>query len=256
MSRAWAIYRREIAYFFNSPVAYAVITVFLLISGYIFYYLLARFNQLSVQLMQNPVAAMQMSLTQGVIQPLFGNISMILVLMLPLLTMHLLSEERRSGTAELLFTFPISDWDAILGKYFATATVFAVMLAMTFVYPALLRHYASPEFGPVVSGYIGLLLMGLAFIAMGMFFSSLGDNQLVAGVTTFGCGLAFLVVGWIVPFVSTDAAKVLSQLSILEHLNGFAKGAVDTNDVVFYLNFIALFLFLCSRVLDSNRWRG
>lgn len=256
MNKMVAIYRRELSFFFSSTVAYAVIFVFLLLAGYFFYNLLAYFNLVSVRAMQNPLSGAGPGLTASVTQPLFGNLSVILLLILPLLTMRLLSEERKSGTAELLFTYPISDWDAILGKYLATATVYAVMLGMTLLYPAVLTRYASPEAGPIVTGYIGLFLLGLSFIAMGLFFSSLGDNQLVAGVATFGCGLLFLLIGWITPFVPDAAAAVINQISILEHFANFSKGVIDTTDVVYYVNFIALFLFLSARVLDSNRWRG
>ena len=256
LSRMGAIFRRELLYFFNSTVAYVVITVFVLIAGYFFYNLLGYFNLASVQAMQNPAAVSGLNLTEGVVRPLFGNISILLILILPLLTMRLLSEERRSGTAELLFTFPISDWDAILGKYFAALTVYATMLALTALYPLLLYKYASPEPGPILTGYLGLFLIGAAFIAMGLFFSSLSESQLVAGVSTFGCGLLFLIIAWLTPFVSATAAGVLSQLSILEHFDSFSKGVLDTNDVVYYLNFAVFFLFLASRVLDSNRWRS
>jgi ABC-2 type transport system permease protein len=256
MSRMSAIYRRELMYFFNSTVAYVVITVFVLVAGYFFYNLLGYFNLASVQAMQNPAAAGGLSLTEGVVRPLFGNISIILLLVLPLLTMRLLSEERKSGTAELLFTFPISDWDVLLGKYLATMTVYAVMLGFTLLYPLLLYKYATPELGPVLTGYLGLFLIGAAYIAMGMFFSSMSENQLVAGVSTFGCGLLFLVIAWLSPFVSPAAATVLAQLSIIEHYDSFSKGVLDSNDIVYYLNFTAFFLFLSSRVLDSNRWRS
>lgn len=256
MSKMMAIYRRELAYFFNSPVAYAVITVFLLSSGYFFYNLLAYFNLVAIQVMQNPLTAGTLNLTAGVVQPLFGNIAGILLLILPLLTMRLLSDERRTGTAELLFTFPISDWDAILGKYLATLTVYVVMLGLTVLYPLLLYKYSTPELGPIITGYLGLTLIGAAFIAMGLFFSSLGESQLVAGVSTFGCGLLFLLIGWITPFVSPAMASVLNQLSILEHFDSFSKGILDSNDVTYYVLFVVFFLFLSSRVLDSNRWRS
>lgn len=256
MSRITAIYRRELLYFFNSTVAYVVITVFVLMTGYFFYNLLGYFNLASIQAMQNPAGARGLNITEGVIRPLFGNISIILILILPLLTMRLLSEERRSGTAELLFTFPISDWDVLLGKYMATMTVYAVMLALTALYPMLVYKYASPEPGPILTGYLGLFLIGAAYIAMGLFFSTLSDNQLVAGVSTFGCGLLFLVIAWLSPFVSPSAAAVLGQLSIIEHHESFSQGVLDTNDAVYYLNFTAFFLFLSSRVLDSNRWRS
>jgi ABC-2 type transport system permease protein len=130
------------------------------------------------------------------------------------------------------------------------------MLGITVLFPLILKKYGSPEPGPIFSGYLGLFLMGMAFISMGLFFSSLGENQIVAGISTFGFGLLFLILGWITPFVSTTFGKVLNQLSILEHFNSFSKGIIDTNDVIYYLNFSAFFLFLSSRVLESNRWRS
>ncbi len=184
MTRVAAIYRRELLFFFNSGAAYAVMTVFVLLAGYFFYNLLAYFNLASIETMQNPVGARGLSLTENVVRPLFGNISVVILLILPLLTMRLFSEERKSGTAELLFTYPISDWDAILGKYLAAVTVHASMLALTVLYPLLLAKYTSPEPGPILTGYLGLFLIGAAYIAMGLFFSSLSENQLVAGVAT------------------------------------------------------------------------
>jgi ABC-2 type transport system permease protein len=256
LSRAAAIYRRELAYFYNSVVAYIVTTVFVLLAGYFFYNLVGFFNLASMRVMQNPVAAQQLSLTESVLQPLFANMSVVLLLIVPMVTMRLLSEERKMGTAELLFTYPISDWDAIIGKYFAAVTVVTGMIAITAVFPLLLRSYASPEWGPVITGYAGLVLLGMAYTALGLFFSSISENQIVAGVLTFGASLLFVIVGWISPFVSASAARVISQVSVLDHFGGFSKGIVDSNDVVYYFNFSVFFLFLCSRVLESNRWRS
>ncbi|UCG51257.1 MAG: ABC transporter permease [Candidatus Latescibacterota bacterium] len=251
-----AIYRRELAFFYNSIIAYIVMMMFSLLAGYFFYNLLAFFNLASVRVMQNPIASQQLSLTEGVLQPLFGNLSIVLLLIMPMLTMRLLSEERKTGTAELLFTYPISDWDAILGKYFAAVTVLLTMLGLTLVFPALLGNHADPEWGAVVTGYLGLLLLGMAFIAMGLFFSSLTENQIVAGILAFGFSLFFLIIGWIGPFVSSGTAKVIVQISILEHFHSFSRGMINTNDVVYYVSFSVFFLFLCSRVLESNRWRS
>ncbi|HEX5132955.1 MAG TPA: ABC transporter permease [Candidatus Krumholzibacteria bacterium] len=256
MGKTYALYRRELAYYFQSPVAYAVIAVFVLLAGYFFYNLLGYFNLTSIQAMQNPLQARSLSLTTSVLQPLFGNMSAVLLLLLPLLTMRLFTEERRSGSAELLFTYPVTDWNVIMGKFLAAATVYGVMLAMTLPCPALLYYFSTPETGAVVSGYLGLFLMGITFLAMGMFFSSLGDSQLVAGAATFGCGLLFLIVGWVTPFVSPGVGAVLEQLSIVRHLDAFARGVIDTNDLVFYANITVFFLFLCARVLDSARWRS
>ncbi len=256
MRKTFAIYRREIAYYFQSPVAYAVIAIFLLLAGYFFYNLLGFFNLSSMQAMQNPVQARSLSLTASVMQPLLGNMSTVLLLLLPLLTMRLFAEERRSGAAELLFTYPVSDLSVIMGKFAAAATVYLVMLLMTLPYPALLFHFGEPEPGPIVSGYLGLFLMGVAFLSMGTFFSSLGDSQMVAAASTFGCGLLFLIIGWMTPLVSATTGAVLAELSIVRHLDGFARGVIDTNDLVFYVNLTVFFLFLCGRILDSARWRS
>ena len=256
MSRMFAIYQRELSYFFNSIVAYVVIMMFVFLGGYFFYNLVAVFNAVSIRTMQNPVASEQLSLTFSVFQPLFGNLATVMLLIMPLLTMRLLADERKMGTAELLFTYPVSDWSVILGKFFATTTVFAAMLLLTACVPLLLRQWIEPEWGPLLGSYLGMLLLGMAFIAMGLFFSSLSDSQIVAGMLTFGCGLFFLIIGWILPFVSQGAASVVAELSILKHFDNFSKGIIDTNDLVYYVNFTAFFLFLCSRVLESNRWRG
>lgn len=256
MTKVFALYRRELSYYFQSPVAYAVTTIFLLLSGYFFYNLLGYFNLESMQAMQSPMQARMLSLTSSVLSPLFGNMSSVLLLLLPLITMRLFSEERRSGSAELLFTYPVSDTEVIMGKFLAAVTVHAVMLAMTLPFPALLYHLASPEAGPVLSGYLGLFLMGVAFVAMGLFFSALSESQLVAGALTFACALLFLVIGLITPFVGGAAAAVLAQLSMVRHLEGMARGVIDTNDLVFYLNLTVFFLFMCARVLDSARWRS
>lgn len=256
ITKTGAIFRRELLYAFNSVVAYAVTTVFVLLAGYFFYNLLGYFNLASIQAMQNPAGARDLNLTEAVVRPLLANFAVILILILPLLTMRLFSEERKSGTAELLFTFPISDWDAIWGKFLATLVVFAAMLLLTVLYPLLLLKHTSPEAGPIVTGYLGLFMLGASYIALGMFFSSLSDNQLVAGVATFGFGLLFLIIAWVTPFVSPTTAAVISQLSMLEHFESFSAGVLDSNDIVYYLSFITLFLFLSSRVLDSNRWRS
>ncbi len=256
MLKTFALFRRELSYYFQSAVAYAVIAVFVLLGGYFFYNLLGYFNIASIQAMQNPVQARSLSLTESLLQPLFGNMSAVLLLLLPLLTMRLFTEERRSGSAEMLFTYPVSDWNVILGKFFAAVAVYAVMLVMTVPFTSLLYYFSTPETGAVVSGYLGLFLMGVAFLAMGVFFSSLGDSQLVAGAATFGCGLLFLIIGWITPFVSPRVAAVLDELSIMRHMDGFARGIIDTNDLVFYLNLTLFFLFMCARVLDSARWRS
>ncbi|HER44095.1 MAG TPA: ABC transporter permease, partial [Candidatus Eisenbacteria bacterium] len=191
-----------------------------------------------------------------VLRPLFGNISIVLLLLLPLLTMRLLAEEQKLGTFELLLTYPIRDADAVLGKFFAAVTVFAVMLVCTLLYPLLIALFGDPEPGPIFSGYLGLFLMGCTFISIGTFFSSLTSNQLVAGVSAFGVGLLFLIIGWAAPFVGPKFIGLLGQFSILQHYESFSKGVIDTQDISYYLFMTLFFLFLTLRSLESTRWRS
>ncbi len=256
MSRASAIYGRELRYFFQSLTAYVVISIFLVISGYFFFSIFRYYNLLSLQSIQSGFANGGLNLIDGVMRPMLGNISIIILLLLPLLTMRLMAEEKKQGTFELLSTYPVSDTATVWGKFLATMTVYALMIGCTLLYPGMLFYYADPEIVPIVTGYLGLLLMGAAFIAMGTFFSSLTDNQIIAGVTTFGASLFFLVIGWAAPFVGPKFAEVLAQISILYHFESFSKGVIETSDLTYYLLLTIFFLFLTVRSLESTRWKS
>jgi ABC-2 type transport system permease protein len=170
--------------------------------------------------------------------------------------MRLLAEEKKQGTFELLLTFPVSNLAIVSGKFLAALTVYAVMLACTGLYPLMLVIFADPELLPVGSGYLGLLLMGSSFLAMGTFFSSLTDNQLIAGVSTFGISILFLIIGWAAPFVGPTVSSVLAQVSILYHFESFSKGVIDSRDVTYYVLLMMFFLFLTIRSLESTRWKS
>jgi ABC-2 type transport system permease protein len=256
MTKTAAIYRHELKYYFQSVTAYVTMGIFLLISGYFFYSIFRYYNLLSFQVSRNPSIAQNLNLTEGVLRPLFGNISIILLLLLPLITMRLLAEEKKQGTFELLLTYPVRDSEAVVGKFLAAVTTFAVMLICTLLFPLLLELFSNPEPGPIISGYVGLFLMGCTFISIGIFFSSLTDNQLVAGVTAFGVGLFFLIIGWAVPFVGPRFAGLLGQFSLLQHFESFSKGVIDTQDISYYLFMTLFFLFLTLRSLESTRWRS
>ena len=251
-----AMYRKELQYYFQSVTAYVMIGLFLALSGYFFYSFFRYYNYLSYQAAQEPGFAAQLNLIDGVMRPLMGNVSILLLFALPLLTMRLLAEEKRQGTFELLLTYPLSDFAAIAGKFFAALTVFAAMLAGTLLYPLLLAVYSNPEPGPIVTGYVGLFLMGCTFIAMGIFFSSLTSSQIVAGAATFGLSLFFLVIGWAAPFVGPKFSKVLAQFSLLEHYESFAKGLIELQDVTYYVFLAGFFIFLTLRSLESTHWRS
>ncbi len=256
MSKASAIYGRELRYFFQSLTAYVVISIFLVISGYFFFSIFRYYNLLSLQSIQSGFANGGLNLIDGVMRPMLGNISIIILLLLPLLTMRLMAEEKKQGTFELLSTYPVSDAATVWGKFLATMTVYALMIGCTLLYPGMLFYYADPEIVPIVTGYLGLLLMGAAFIAMGTFFSSLTDNQIIAGVATFGASLFFLVIGWAAPFVGPRFAAVLAQISILYHFESFSKGVIETSDLTYYLLLTIFFLFLTVRSLESTRWKS
>jgi len=237
-------------------VAWVVFTIFLLIGGYFFYSIFAFFTLASMQSAMNPQMARDLNVTDSVMRPLFSNISVILLLLMPLVTMRLFAEERRSGTIELLLTFPVRDGAVLAGKYLAALVLYAIMIGLTLLYPGIVVYFARLEWGPVLTGYLGLLLMGATFIAVGVFASSLTENQIVAAITTFGALLIFWILGWSADYAGGTAGRVLQFLSILEHNDSFSKGVLDTKDVLYYVNFTVLALFLTSRSLEARRWKG
>jgi ABC-2 type transport system permease protein len=255
--KVWPIYKKELRLYFTSPVAYVILAMFLLIAGYFFYSIFAFYTRASMQMQMNPQMGRDLNVTDSVLRPLFSNLSVILLLLMPLVTMRLFSEERRSGTIELLLTYPVRDGAVLIGKYLAALTLYAVMIGGTLLYPALLLVFkARPEWGPLATGYLGLLLMGAMFLAVGLFASSLTENQIIAAIVTFGVLLMFWIIGWTAEFASGPLGTVLTHLSILEHNDTFAKGVLDTKDVIYYVDFTALALFLTSRSLEARRWSG
>jgi ABC-2 type transport system permease protein len=254
--KVWPIFKKEMRLYFTSPIAWVILTIFLFIGGYFFYSIFAFFTLASMQSMMNPQMGRDLNVTDSVLRPLFSNLSVILLLLMPLVTMRLFAEERRSGTIELLLTYPVRDGAVLVGKYLAALALYAVMLACTLLYPGIVAWFARPEWGALLTGYLGLLLMGAAFLAVGIFASSLTENQIVAAITTFGILLIFWVIGWTADYAGAPWGPVLSHLSLLEHFDSFAKGVLDTRDVIYYLNFTLLALFLTLRSLEARRWKG
>ena len=254
--RGWAVFKKEMRLYFSSPIAYVVFAIFTLVAGWFFYNVFAFYTLVSMQAAMNPMMARDLSVTEGVLRPLFQNISVILLLMMPILTMRLFAEEKRSGTIELLLTYPVRDGEVLFGKYLAALAIFPGMLTLTLVYPVLVAWTARLEWGPLATCYLGLVLQGAAFIAVGILISSLTENQVVAAVASFGTLLIFWVISWAADSAGATLGRVLSHLSITEHFDSFAKGVIDTKDVIYYLNLIILSLFLTLRSLESKRWRG
>jgi ABC-2 type transport system permease protein len=233
-----AIMRKELRAYFVSPIAYVVIAAFLVMAGVFFAILLTA-----------PVGQAEASL--GIV---FGNVSVVLLIVAPALTMRLLAEEQRSGTVELLLTSPVQDWEVVLGKYFASVILYLVPVALTLIYAVILKHYGNPDMGPIAGGYVGLVLLGSAFLAVGVLASSLTQNQVVSAVVSVAILLGLWLTGAFSGSARPPVSDVLSYLSIITHYNDFSTGVIDTKDVVYYLSVIAVSLFLSVRVLETRRW--
>lgn len=252
----YPVFKKEMRSYFHSPIAYVVFFVFVSICGYFFFTDLTYYNMLSFQASRNPYLMGNLNPSEMVIRPMFGNISVIMLFILPMLTMRLFSEERKSGTFELLFTYPLRDWEILLGKFFACLTVALMMVSLTVLYPVLVAWLTTPELGTILTGYLGLIFLGAAFISLGILISSLTENQIVAVALTFGAMMILFVVGWSETYAGPFWGTFLSDISITRHFQSFSKGVLDTRDIVFYLLFTLLFMFLTLRSLESKRWRG
>jgi len=251
-----AVFQRELYAFFASPIFYVVGTIFLLLSGYFFYTAVAYFSLISFQAAQNPFSAGPVNLNEMVIKPLFDDMSILLLLIIPLLTMRLLAEEKKNGTIELLLTYPLREVSIILGKFLATLMIIMILLALTCLYLVLLSWFGDLEWGMILTGYAGLVLMVAGFISLGLFVSSLTQNQIIAAVLGFGALLFFYIIGWVGSISGPIVNKVVTYISVTEHLDSFTKGIWDTRDLFFYISFSAFFIFLTLRYLDSQKIRG
>lgn len=255
MKNTLAITRRELGAFFNSPVFYVITTVFLILYSFIFFNILNFFSIQSFQATQMRGLRMGPNLNEMVIEPTFHNMAVILLLMIPVITMRSFSEERRAKTIQLLLSSPIHLREIIFGKFLACMLVVALMILLSAYSIGFLVIVGEPEIGPVVSGYLGLLLMAGCYVSFGVLASSMTDNQIIAAVISFGFMLFMWIIGWGAQAVGPELGQVLEYLSLVEHLESFLKGIIDSSDVIYYLTFILFGLFLTHRVLDSNRWR-
>jgi ABC-2 type transport system permease protein len=246
MRNAWVIAKRDMGSYFNSPVFYVVTTVFLVIYSFIFSQILTFFSFQSVQAGQFRGMNIGLNLNEMV---------MTLLLIIPILTMRSFADEKKSKTYTLLLSSPIDLKEIIFGKFLACMTVVTVMILLSSYSIGFLLLLGEPEIGPIVTSYLGTLLMAGCYVAMGVFASSLTDNQIIAAVIAFGMSLFMWIIGWASQAASAGLGEVLQFLSLIDHMQRFLKGIVDTSDVIYYLSFILLNLFLTHRVLDSQRWR-
>lgn len=254
MRNIWVITRRDFRAYFTSPIAYIIIAGFMAIMGWMFFFNLSHFNMQNLQYQQFNFGK-GVSITEGIIRPLYGNLNVIFLFLVPFITMRLFAEERKLHTIELLMTSPLTLTEIILGKFLSSFLLLLVMLGLTTVYPIVLFLTGNPELGPIITNYIGTLLLSSCYLSLGILFSSVTENQIVAGALTFASGLFFWLISWATQSAGPVWGDILQYLSLIGHFNNFGEGLLNTSDIVFYLSFIGIGLFLTHRVLDSFRWR-
>ena len=255
MNNAWIITKRELGAFFSSPIFYVITTVFLCLYSFIFINLLSYFNTLSFQANAAPLGTPNLSVNEWVIEGAFLNMAVILLLMIPVITMRSFAEEQKTKTIQLLLAAPLSLAEIVAGKFLACMGVVTVMLAISSYNILFILFLGDPEIGPILTGYLGILLMSGCFISAGILASSLTKNQVIAAVLGFGFALFSWIIGWAAQSVGAGLGEILDYLSLVSHLDNFLKGIVDSSDIIYYLSIIAFCLFLTHRVLDSRRWR-
>jgi ABC-2 type transport system permease protein len=254
---AFTIAGKELRSYFVSPIAYVVLTGYMLLGGWFFFNLLARFNFLLTiySAMRNPEAQTRLNLNDFVIAPLLHNLSVVLVILVPVITMRSFAEEKRSGTYELLMTSPLSITEIVAGKFLGALAFLLVMIGLTGVYPLILLMYGNPEMGIIAAGYLGLLLLATAFLTVGLLTSSFTENQIIAAVSCLVLLLLMYVISWPADTAGPVLGAVLKYVSLTEHFGEMVKGIIDTKDLVYFASVILLALFLTQRSVESVRWR-
>jgi ABC-2 type transport system permease protein len=257
MSNILAIAQRELKSYFASPIAYIVIGCFALLYGFFYRVMLDYFMRMSLQMGQFGAGGPQTAnVNEMMIRPLMQNILIMVLFIMPMVTMRTYSEEKRSGTIELLLTSPLTDWQIVLGKFAGAMTLYAIALAVTLVPLGMLFLYGRPEWKPIATSYLGLLLFGGCFVATGMFISSLTKNQVIAGTVSFAVFLFLWVIDWVGSFSGPTVSAITSYLSVVQHADDFWKGIIDTTHLIYYVSFMLFGLFLTAKSVDTERWRG
>jgi len=251
-----AIYGREMRAYFTSPIAYVLLVGLAVITGYLFYNITFSYAQISMQAVNNPMAP-KMNITVMVVGAIMQITALwVFTFMCPLLTMRLISEEKRSGTLELLLSYPVTDAAVVLGKFLASWTILLLLLTPTMLQVIMLGILGQVHLPSVILNYLGVLLLGGAFLSLGILTSALTENQIVAAVAGFGAILILWLIGWAESVAGPVFGPILKAIGVGSHYETFAKGILDTADLAYYLLFMAWFLFVTIRTLEAKRWKG
>jgi ABC-2 type transport system permease protein len=256
MRSLYAIYRKEMGQYFVSPVAYVVVAVFLVFSGFFFYLYVSAAQRQSLEMLMQGMPS-DVDMPGEVMRAFFGLLSTLILFLAPMLTMGAYAEERKRGTMELLMTSPVTETQIVVGKYLASLTLFAAMLLPTAIYVAYMCFHSEPRppWSVLLTGYLGALLFGASLLAIGSFVSSLTESQLIAFVLSFGASLTLWVLDFGVRGADTVLGQVLQYVSVIHHNDDFTRGIIDTSSLVYYVSVPLLFIFLTARSVDSMRWR-
>ena len=246
LTNFWAVVIKELRSYFLSPFIYLMAAVFLLLSGYYFYTDLIFYVQFGFG----------MNIMSAFWQLFFTDLRLVVLLTIPFLTIRLFTEEKRLGTIELLLTYPMRDSELFWGKFVACSIATLFILSFTIVYPILLYSVQPFDWTVTIAGYMGLVLISLAFIACGLFISSLTDNLGVAGLTALGLSLLFWILSWNDGAMNQGVLRWLAEVSMVSHFQSFAQGFIDSKEVTFFMVFVLFFSFLTLRSLEARQWRG
>ena len=252
MRNILAVAGKELRAYFHSPIAYLVMALFAVLCGFFFYNYTAAFVVQTFRMMATGQMAPNVSINEYIIRPLYeGVLTVVLLLLIPLVTMRLFAEEKRSGTIELLLTSPLTDLQIILGKFLGALALYGVLMLLSFLYIGLLFLYGNPNAKPLLADALGLFLFGGALLSLGMWISTLTKNQIIAGVVAFALFLLLYVFDWVNSYSSSDAGRVMSYMALTTHFDNFAKGVIDSSDVVYYLSVIVVGIFLTARSVEA-----
>jgi ABC-2 type transport system permease protein len=246
LTNFWAVVIKELRSYFLSPFIYLITAVFLLLSGYYFYTDLIFYVQFGFG----------MNIMSAFWQLFFTDLRLVVLLTIPFLTIRLFTEEKRLGTIELLLTYPMRDSELFWGKFVACSIATLFILSFTIIYPILLYTVQPFDWTITIAGYAGLVLIALAFIACGLFISSLTDNLGVAGLSALGLSLLFWILSWNDGAMNQGVLRWLAEVSMVSHFQSFAQGFIDSKEVTFFIVFVLFFSFLTLRSLEARQWRG
>ncbi|MDR3676193.1 MAG: ABC transporter permease subunit [Acidobacteriota bacterium] len=258
MRNVMAIAGKELQAYFHSPIAYLVMTVYTVLCGFVFYSSTAFFAIQSVRMeMQGGGAGMPpISLNEFIIRPILGGVlTVVLLFLIPLITMRLYAEEKRSGTIELLLTSPLTDMEIILGKFFGSMILFVILEALTFLYFTVLFIYGNPNARPLIANALGMLLYGGALMSLGMWISTFTKNQIIAGAVGLAAFLLLYLLDWVSAYSQSTVGQVMSYLALTTHFDNFSKGVIQLSDVVYYLSVVILGIFLTARSVEALKGR-